>query len=383
MKRYLITIFVSLVGYSLQAQTNKDGVIPLGELAVPNSPSFILMDVAPSNIESPSTPKEFVLGLSQHFDKESKFFQDYSIQFTPYWWFKPKGRDVYSFMSLKKNPATKIYEQNVTGGLKFTNVSVAFLNKDVIQGTTGLNQKIVSLGARTTLIKIQHRNYAKILNETIDDWHVKALDELATFQDALFNVTDETEKQKLLEKQVNLKNTSSDKVAERIKELISEKPLFNWDVAGGMATYGIGDSVWKAGRYGAWTTLASFIPLDTARPHINYLDVLISARYLQDNYVVNDSNRIVKGNSLDIGGKLGFEINNFSLFGEAIFRKISEVDDWQKRITGILNYRVKKNIFITATYGTDFGPRKKIIALFGINWGFGNEKMVLPTATNL
>ena len=30
------------------------------------------------------------------------------------------------------------------------------------------------------------------------------------------------------------------------------------------------------------------------------------------------------------------------------------------------------------TYEKDFGPVDKIIALFGVNWGFGNEKLSLP-----
>jgi hypothetical protein len=71
--------------------------LTLKDLAVPSSPAFILLDATPSMIQTPVTPKAFILGIAQSFQSSgSDFPQDYSAEFTPYWWLNPSKRSIYS-----------------------------------------------------------------------------------------------------------------------------------------------------------------------------------------------------------------------------------------------------------------------------------------------
>lgn len=372
MKYILSSIFIFLLHIKLFAQ---ESTIKLTELSVPNAPAFLLLDAAPTTIESPVNPKEFAFGLVQNFSLDSKWLQNYSMEFTPYWWCKPAGRSAYSFMGLKKEKDKVTYKQNYFSGLQFTSISVAFLIKDMIPDSINSNQKIGSVGGRTTVIRIRSSSYEKDLNEKLNHWHSVVQPELDNMNNAI--IANPEKADSIVAATLKLKSKRS-QITDEIKELMEQKPVFNWDIACAFSQYGVGDSVWKSGRSGIWTTLSSFIPLDKSKHHQHYLDLLVTARYLSDHYVKSDDGNVGSSNTFDFGGKAGVEIYKFSIAVETMLRKVSVNKDWRQRITGVLNYRVKDDLFLVGTYGTDFGPGKKIIALFGVNLGFGNEKVSMP-----
>ena len=41
--------------------------VKIKELAVPKAPAFKLLDISPTQIETPNTPKQFALGIAQSF----------------------------------------------------------------------------------------------------------------------------------------------------------------------------------------------------------------------------------------------------------------------------------------------------------------------------
>ena len=278
-------------------------------------------------------------------------------------------------MGLKKETDKITYKQNYFSGLQFTSLSVAFLIKDMIPDSINSNQKIFSVGGRTTLLRVRSSSYEKDLNEKLNHWHSVVQPELDNMNNAIISNPDKADS--IVAATLKLKSERS-QITDEIKELMEQKPVFNWDVAGAFSQYGVGDSVWKSGRSGIWTTLSSFIPLDKSKHHQQYLDLLISTRYLNDHYVKSDDGNVGSSNTFDMGGKVGVEIFKFSIAVETMLRKVSENKDWQQRTTSVLNYRVKDDLFLVGTYGTDFGPGKKIIALFGVNLGFGNEKISMP-----
>lgn len=365
-----------LIAFKAGYSQSVDGNVTIDQLAVPNSPAFILLDAAPSNVVTPNTPKEFALGAIQNFDYTSKWFQNYSMEFTPYWWIRPSKRDVYSFIGID-NATVK---NKPFAGLQFTSISAAFLNKKIIPDTTQNTQKIVSVGVRIPVLKIRQKDFAGRINTKINAWHTQAQAELTIWQNEIFNETDTLKQRELIKKYANAKSQSTAKIAENIQELINEKPAFSIDLAAAHSQYGINDTVWKAGRSGAWITMGTYIPVfnKQQQPYDNYLKGLVSFRYLNDNYVKMDDGSIGVSTSMDIGFNVGFEIDNLSIAAEGFFRKTNGVDKMQQRLVGVINYKIAKNLFISGTYGDDFGPANKLVALFGLNWGFGTESVVLP-----
>ena len=112
--------------------------VTIKDLALPSSPAFILTDVTPTLVQSPNTPKKFVLGLAQSYSESpSGFPENYSAEFTPYWFINPAGQNVYAAVGLKtkldsNGQIVPVEEVNIFSGLKFTNLSIAFINKDLI-----------------------------------------------------------------------------------------------------------------------------------------------------------------------------------------------------------------------------------------------------------
>ena len=160
---------------------------------------------------------------------------------------------------------------------------------------------------------------------------------------------------------------------------MNQKPIFSWDIAAAYATYGIGDSVWKTGRYGVWTSVSSFLPLDIGgnKPNKNYFNLNLLFRYLVDNY--SAENGVIRTNrNMDFGAKLELIFDALSIGVESEYRYLNFTPGAQNRTVGILNYRIADNLYINGAFGTNFTLPDKLIALFGINWGFGSEKVNLP-----
>ena len=107
-KNIIISGALIFFGVNVSAQEVNNSV-KLKDLAVPNSPAFIIADITPSLVQTPNTPKSFVFGLAQSYQQSGDGFpQNYSAEFAPYWWLKPKDRNVYTMLGLKtKTNASK------------------------------------------------------------------------------------------------------------------------------------------------------------------------------------------------------------------------------------------------------------------------------------
>ena len=394
MKKIIVFIATLFSMHHSMAQKVNNSVT-LKDLAVPNSPAFVITDITPSLIQTPNTPKSFVLGLAQSFQQSSDGFpQNYSAEFAPYWWLKPQNRNVYTMVGLKtvmdaNKQVISIKGGDPFSGLKFTSFSLAFLNKDMVPDTIKVNQKIFSIGVRTTVLKYYMKSHSENLKNKISEWHETAQKELDLIfvpineidRDTTLNEIQKLKKKtELLKRISNIKTTGTSEQLKDINDIINEKPIFSLDIAGAYAIYGIGDSTWKSGRSGIWTTLSSYIPLALGGEKINknYFNLNFSLRYLFDSYHKDAKGIISKNRSIDLGGKIAIELDKFSIGVESLYRFNNGVANSQNRTVGIINYKVADNIYINGAFGKNFENPNKLISLFGINWGFGSETVNLP-----
>jgi hypothetical protein len=382
MKKALLYGCLLLMVLKVSAQ---DG-IKLKDLAVPNSPAFVLTDITPTLVQTPTTPKKFILGLAQSFGNSSSGFPDnYSAEFAPYWFFNAEGRNVYTTLGLQThtdNEGKLIpgYKEDVFSGLKFTSLSVAFINKDLIPDEIDQSHKIFALGLKTTFIKVQQTGSANKILKRIKKWHDDTINKIASYQDAIARGKPKSFRDSLLNAIAKRKAEDSLALPKVINDYIQQKPKFSWDFAGAYATYGIGDAAWQTGRTGVWTTLSTYLPLANATGAIskNYFNLNLSVRSLWDNFTKNDVGQLVKNNSIDVGGKAGFEFDGFSIGVESLNRYINGKSGNENRTVGVFNYKIAESMYLTGSFGKNFESQSKTIAMFGINWGFGSEKVNLP-----
>ena len=368
-----------------QAQTpgSYNSEVKIKELAVPKAPAFKLLDISPTQIESPTNPKQFALGIAQSFDDSVGWPKNYSMEFAPYWWLKSSNRSVYDFLGLKTTVnagAKKITGENAFSGLKFTSISIAFINQDLVPDSIKQSQKIFSVGIHSTVIKIHSKNYARALEAKLKDWHDAAQRELDV---ALANQPADSPKvvyEAYWQKFTDMKPTTTAEIFDDINDIMNEKPIFSLDFAAAYASYGINESTWKTGRTGVWTTLSSYLPLKLSDEAVNknYFSLFGYLRFLQDNYAPGKDNQTLKSTCVDIGGKLELQFDKLSIGYETIHRNYSKQGiNSDKRNVGVINYQLGNNLYINGAFGKDFGITNKLISFLGINWGFGDEKIKL------
>ena len=98
MKR-ISTLLLAVCCQTVFAQSEKEP----DNKSVPQSSAFKLVDISPVLIETPVTPKAFGLGVLQSFESGGSWPQNYSAEFTPYWWALPKNRDAYKFLGIRRH----------------------------------------------------------------------------------------------------------------------------------------------------------------------------------------------------------------------------------------------------------------------------------------
>jgi len=384
MKKAGLLVFMLIPLMALAQETAKKS--ELSDLIAPASAAFMLVDIAPTLVQSPGTPKSFVLGVAQSLSNSTSAFPDnYSVSLTPYWWLKPQGQSVYKFLGLVEPKIGRRMQQNIFSGLKFTTLSAAFINKDLIPDEAETSQKAFSVGIGGTIIRVHSPAHIKKLYDALKQWHEDAQREI---DDNALLVLDEIQRLKL-DSTFNAKRralieqyqeTKTPPAFSKLNNLINVKPVFAWDVAAAIAIYGLDNGSTATGRTGVWTTLSSYVPLGNGEAGVNknYFDIHATMRYLRDNYQLNDAGLLERGNNVDFGGKAGFVFDHLSLGVEAIYRHNNGITNTGNRTVGTIGVRVAKNIYINGSFGKDFTGPKKLISIFGINWGFGKETVELP-----
>ncbi|MBO9732085.1 MAG: hypothetical protein J7623_25815 [Chitinophaga sp.] len=380
--RLLSLLLLLLISQHLLAQE-----VPAEKLSVPASSAFKLVDISPTLIESPATPKAFGISVLQNFNGDG-WPQNYAAQFTPYWWALPKNRDVFRFIGITRQQTgttKEVWKTQPFSALKFSSVSVAFIKKDMIPDTISTSQKVFSIGFRSTVLRAYRRGYAARLQETVDTLTQQQQADIlnAVNADPAYNRAVQQEDTatiaRIFREYTARKNETLSGLMSRVKNQLTEKPLFQWEVAGAYATYGIGDTTWKAGRAGIWSTVALNTPLNSHRAgavNTNYFSIAAYTRYMYDAYALANGS-ITSANSVDVGGRLSFEFDPISLGMEAIYRNYTVGDHLKsQRVVGFVNYRVAKDLYINGAFGNDFGlDKSRILAMFGVTLGFGKEKI--------
>lgn len=392
MKKLYILLPVLLLAVATKAQNTTSAI--LNKLAVPTSPAFSVTDITPTLVQTPTTPKAFALGIAQSVQDGGSLFPDnFSAQFAPVWWIAPNGLNVYNFLGLKPkiNGKDTTWVQDNFSGLKYSSLSVAFINKDMIPDAAKTTQKVYSIGLHTNLLKLYAkqggRTHAEILASKIKRWHDTTLAELADNQQIQVQLTrlelahpDRNDTayingvKRILR---NYKETRSPSLLKEINNMIEEKPRFAWDIAGAVAVYGVDDQTVKTGRTAVWTQFSTYIPLGNIT-NGNYFTLSAMGRYLADNFEQNDKGIIGLVNNKDIGANAGFEFNRLSIAVESLYRFANQISGTQNRTVGVVNVRVSDNIVVSGSFGKDFAGPNKLISIFGINLGLGKEKVNLP-----
>ncbi|WP_299222212.1 hypothetical protein [uncultured Aquimarina sp.] len=384
MKKLLLIFLVIFFWFNVYSQVNEPSV-SLKNLAPPNSPAFVLMDVTPSNIIVPENIQSFSIQTLNAFSGNTNnglSNNNYAIEFQPYWYVTRKNMNFFKYNNLtSSNPSPTNADDydgyDIFGDLwKRASFSLALLNGDF--EVFNQPQSYISVGARTRLISIRTKsqlNSYKTKMKSLYQRHSQFINTQAV-QDILAkrSLTNEQRNEQI----ANLPTYKT--IGDNFDDLFKEKPIFVLDMAIAYS-YFLGDEEQEFddtfGRFGIW--LSGDFALKTSDiSKGSYLHFYGIFRFLKDGINLNEeTNELFSEDKTDYGGKIEFEIKRLSFAYEYITRD-SENND-ESRSIGSIRYKINDAFTLNGGFGENFKSEGNSVVLFGIQWGLDNGSSVKLT----
>lgn len=344
------------------------------DLELPNAPAFTILDYSPTNISTPTTTQAFTLSLINSVSNANGVPTDYALEFTPYWVFKNKSRNFNDYLSgEEKNSYCKPY--------KNMSFSLSSVKKETIQN--------VSVGIRTNLFTVNRKakglaiaelktkqlvNLVKIIDDAIAPIDVVT----GAIKDPYTSGSPQSKDWQKTQLDILENNplyvSASKSVYDKVDEINAMKPIFTVDVATAYSHF-YDENEFKSGkfgRFGAWTTLNENFKFEGKN---NYLCLYQYVRYLENGMNYDETTLVYnRVESLDIGAKVEFQLNDFSL-GYEYIKRTSESDNY--RSVGNIKYKLNKSFTINGGFGKNFEKTENLVSFLGVSWGIATSNNVL------
>lgn len=375
--KYLGVLLTSI----LVAQSDTNPTAGLKNLASPNSPAFVLMDIAPSNIIVPDNIQAFSIQTISAFSGNSKDGlgnNNYAVEFQPYWYVKREKMNFFKYNNLisdkpeGENVSINDYTRYNVFGDAWKKASVSLALMDGTFNVFEVPQSYVSVGARTRLLSVKTRNQIDEIKSQYTSYEqfMSSPEVIAIFANPSLSLSE-----------INTAITSLEgyqAIVQNFEQSLRRKPFFALDVAVAYSHF-MGDKSQDMddafGRLGFWATgdLAFYTPTIGKQSHVHVYGVF---RYLRDGLNLDpDSGDLRIENATDYGAKIALELDKLS-FGYEYITRDSENNN-EERSMGSIRYKISEAFTINGGFGKNFRSEGSTIALFGIQWGLDFDSSVV------
>lgn len=329
--------------------------IPLDALRPPAAPAFVLLGVAPAAVERPITPRALAATLISATGARDLLPRDYALEVAPYWltshpeltfdgyYAAGLGRSILQTLSISlataRLPAPDSIEAGTALGIGFRTAPLA-----------GKAPPAFALLVPQLDSLLRQRLRVRHLLRRLSDSTARA-DQQA--------VADSLEEEAA---RVALAIQAADK--ERVGWIVEFAGAVVWDFPRNLI-----DSS-SIARAGVWATVAYRVPA----PAIDLVGVL---RY------VRDQRPATARNIVDFGGRLVIRGDDLALSGEFVEHigtASGPLPAPGYRLAGNLEYRLQKDLALTATFGKDDGDTgaARLVAQIGLTLGAGRVPLLQP-----
>lgn len=366
-KRIAATVLVvaaALLAGAGQARAQNDTTVELERLKTPTSPAFVILNISPTDVERPTTPRAFALGLVSAAQESDDFVPDnYAAEFAPYW-LGPQRKLTFE----------QYYGRSMLQAVQQT-FSLSFATNTVVQNEDSL--PAVAVGFRVAPFVGRASRRLDSLVEHLDHIQDSLLNVRMELRDA--RTADDTAT--VLKKERAFSDSNRVLTAGIRAEMNDDdgRVGFRMQIAGGLAAYYPGNqfSAGKIGRTGLWGTAAYRLE----HPGV---DLIALARFLS-----NDEG--TEQEALDFGGRAVLLFEPFAASFEWVSRSVSGGDEGEgpdgrpgfasgSRGVGMLEYRVTNDLFLSFSFGQDY-PRagedgQPLVAILGGQMNLGARPLI-------
>jgi len=337
---FLVATFL-IASVPAQAQEG----VPLDHLRAPLSPAFVLLGVAPSNIERPTSPKALSTSLLSAASEGDVLPKNYALEVAPYWltahprltfddYYHPSlGQALLQTLSL--SAATSFLAQEA----------------DTVGTTVGLGLRTIPFAGRA--------------NPALDS----VVAELRKIHAAINDLPDDPSS----DAQFDRLSDSAKVIAKKVEQLDTQRVGWLLELAGAWTVDFPGNNVDSSAtaQAGAWITFGYRMPSDN-------LEFLAVVRYIYDDRLRMGLNRV------DYGGRFIWRVNDFGISAEFLEQSGDTAPGVGSGYRLVVNaeIRVGDTSFVTASIGRDDSlslTGSNLVALIGVNLGFGSTpSLALP-----
>ena len=411
MKNNILAILLLFYTFPLIAQD-----IEIKDLKTLNAPGFQILDIAPNTIDKPSNPKAFAASLMSLTSSGTALPKNFALEVSPYWYFKNKNATVSQYLNINEENKSNSF----TGLFNKMSISIASVYSDSTSGSLVKNTNYIAFGIRTNVFTYRNEKQNQKLRTALANFSERIIklrpnqkdtdslelalnatsntirklysDLITESNDSLKRVINEkyinaiTRKTLIKKKLDDLENQAPDLLETNIKKdtliqnylkELDDLPLFQVDAAFAYSEAFPENKTDNKhfNRSGVWinATLNAF-SFDHEELNDN-LTLMMCSRFISDNISnTNMANEFERQNAFDFGFKIEYSIKELSLSFEYLKRDYSNNSNLNsERRVGTLQYKMSENLFLTGSYGTNFGSDNTLFTLFGINYGLGKS----------
>jgi hypothetical protein len=174
-------------------------------------------------------------------------------------------------------------------------------------------------------------------------------------------------------------NIKNDTLSQNYLKELDDLPLFQVDAAFAYSE-AFPDNKTETKRFnrsGIWLN-ATLNAFSINHEELNdNLTLMITTRFISDNVLQeNIINEFERQNAFDLGFKIEYSIKELSVSFEYLKRDYSNDSSLNsERKVGTIQYKINKNLYLTGSYGNNFGNTNTLFTLFGINYGLGKSEL--------
>ncbi|MBL7739083.1 MAG: hypothetical protein JNK14_07680 [Chitinophagaceae bacterium] len=383
LKHFVLPVILLVSSHLLYGQ--KDAELELKDLNLPNTPAFTLLDYSPTVIDRPGTAKTFATNIVSLLGQSQSLPKNFAMEVSPFWLFKSK-LTVYKYHGINES---KSKQQNIFANVRNASISIGSVYKDSSK-THAFDANYIAIGGRVNLIKVIRKPTIAATISTIKGIAARQVTLVAPVTGKCIGVHSNTSSpeykecvKKGLEDAFSKDEQGMVVLEKRMQQILEINPLFQMDVAFATSRVFKDNTLDSDRRYrtGVWTTMELSLPLTKSADveklieNKNYINIYGTLRYMNEDSTT-DFKTFHEQKLLDFGGRFELEFDKLSISFETIHRVNRSNEDLNtSRNVGILQYKINDRLYLSGTFGKNFGTVRNVIALFGLNWGFGKQSL--------
>ncbi len=379
------SILTSLIGLGLAvvplaAQSTDAGGPAFNGLRTPTSPAFVLLGIAPTEVERPNTPADLAFSVLNRSAAFTSLPKDVALEISPYWLVKHPtltweadsvrglGSSIARTMTISFATAELGTTTRPVTGLALGLRAAPFSGRIPARTAARLRELGDRLGIESHVLADLRAERLKVLERIRTQELEAAGSDSAARREALNRFTAARGELTRTVMQSPQYLAAVDSTEETFRDLVVNREGFVLEFAAGAALQAPGGSADSASlaRWGAWIT---------AGYEGKSLSFVVVNRFLASSV---DSTF----DALDLGMRLIYTSGRYAISAEGSFRSFTEsgAPSNEYRVAALVDFELQKGLWVTGTFGRDYTAAApgSLIAQIGLSMNVAGERVKIP-----